>query len=118
MVVAAGNNGSSLNTTSYQPANCAGVITVAATDRGGDRAIYSNYGAAVDISAPGGETFTTSPSPVPQNGVFSTLNTGVTTPLAGTYGYRQGTSMAAPHVAGVVALMVSISPTQIGRAHV
>ncbi|MBP7694659.1 MAG: S8 family serine peptidase, partial [Anaerolineales bacterium] len=78
VVVAAGNNGSSLNTTSYQPANCAGVITVAATDRGGDRAIYSNYGAAVDISAPGGETFTTSPSPVPENGVFSTLNTGVT----------------------------------------
>jgi len=111
VVVAAGNNGSNLNTGSYQPANCYGVITVAATDRGGDKALYSNYGAVVEISAPGGETFTSSPSPAPQNGVLSTLNTGLTTPATGTYGYYQGTSMAAPHVAGVVSLMVSISPT-------
>jgi serine protease len=111
VVVAAGNSSSNLNSNSYQPANCNGVITVAATDRGGDRASYSNYGAAVEISAPGGETGTNSPSPAPQNGVLSTLNTGTTTPITGTYAYYQGTSMATPHVAGVVSLMVSISPT-------
>jgi serine protease len=111
VVVAAGNNGSNLNNNSYQPAKCNGVITVAATDRGGDRALYSNFGAAVEISAPGGETFTGNPSPAPQNGVLSTLNTGLTTPVAGTYGYYQGTSMAAPHVTGVVSLMVSVDPT-------
>jgi serine protease len=111
VVVAAGNNGSNLNSNSYQPANCSGVITVAATDRGGDKALYSNYGAAVEISAPGGETFTDSPSPAPQNGVLSTLNTGTTVPGAGTYGYLGGTSMAAPHVSAVVSLMVSIDQT-------
>jgi serine protease len=111
LVVAAGNNGSNLNSNSFQPANCNGVITVAATDRGGDKALYSNYGMTVEISAPGGETFTSSPSPAPQNGVLSTLNTGATTPGAGTYGYKQGTSMAAPHVSGVVSLMVSLNST-------
>lgn len=111
IVVSAGNNGSDLRFNSYQPANCNGVITVAATDRGGDRALYTNFGPVVEISAPGGETFTSSPSPMPQNGVLSTLNTGATTPVAGTYGYYQGTSMAAPHVAGVLSLMVSLNPT-------
>jgi serine protease len=111
IVVAAGNSSSNLNTTGYQPANCNGVIAVAATDRDGDKAFYSNFGATIEISAPGGEIFTNSPSPAPQNGVLSTLDTGLTTPVAGTYGYYQGASMAAPHVAGVLSLMLSISPT-------
>jgi len=111
VVVAAGNNGSNLNTNTYQPANCNGVITVAATDRDGDKAIYSNYGTVVKISAPGGETYTSSPSPSPQNGILSTLNTGITTPGSETYGYKQGTSMAAPVISGVVSLMVSLDPT-------
>jgi subtilisin family serine protease len=111
VVVAAGNNGSNLNFNTFQPANCNNVIAVAATDRDGDKAIYSNYGSTVEISAPGGETFTGSPDPAPQNGILSTLNTGVTSPITGTYSYYQGTSMAAPHVAGVLSLMASISPT-------
>jgi serine protease len=105
VVVAAGNNGSNLNTNSFQPANCNGVITVAATDRGGQRAFYSNYGAVVKISAPGGETV-----PTLQDGVLSTLNTGTTSPGSDTYGYSAGTSMAAPHVTGVISLMLSINP--------
>ncbi|HEU0291504.1 MAG TPA: S8 family serine peptidase, partial [Anaerolineales bacterium] len=105
VVVAAGNSGSNLNTNSYQPANCDGVITIAATDRGGQRAFYSNYGAVVKISAPGGETV-----PSLQNGVLSTLNTGTTSPGSDTYGYYAGTSMAAPHVSGVISLMLSINP--------
>lgn len=106
IVAAAGNSGA--NASSYQPGNCNGVITVAATDRGGDKALYSNFGTVIEISAPGGETFT---SPSPQNGVLSTLNTGLTAPAADMYSYYQGTSLAAPHVAGVVSLMVSISST-------
>ncbi len=106
IVAAAGNNSFNLNTNSYQPANCTGVITVAATDRVGDKALYSNYGTTVEISAPGGENV-----PIMTDGVLSTLNTGLTVPVAGTYGYYQGTSMAAPHVSGVLSLMVSISST-------
>ena len=106
VVVAAGNNGSNLNTTSFQPANCNGVITVAATDRGGAKAFYSNFGTVVKISAPGGETI-----PTLQDGVLSTLNTGTTTPGSSTYGYSAGTSMAAPHISGVISLMLSINPS-------
>jgi serine protease len=109
VVIAAGN--SNANAANHQPGNCNGVVTVAATDRNGNRTFYSNFGAAVEISAPGGETNTNSPSPAPQNGVLSTLNTGLTTPSTASYAYYQGTSMAAPHIAGVLSLMVSLDPT-------
>jgi serine protease len=106
VVVAAGNNASNLSSNSFQPANCNGVITVAATQRDGNKAIYSNYGAIVKISAPGGQTI-----PSLQDGVFSTFNAGTTIPGADAYVYRSGTSMAAPHVTGVVSLMLSLDPT-------
>lgn len=109
VVVSAGN--SNANAVNYQPGNCSGVVTVASTDRGGNRAFYSNYGSVVEISAPGGETNTNSPSTAPQNGVLSTLNAGLTTPGAASYNYYQGTSMAAPHIAGVISLMASLDPT-------
>ena len=53
VVVAAGN--SNANAANYQPASCANVITVAATGHTGSRAYYSNYGATVEIAAPGGD---------------------------------------------------------------
>ena len=109
VVIAAGNSNS--NAANFQPGNCNGVVTVAATDRDGNRTFYSNFGTVVEISAPGGETNTNSPSPAPQNGVLSTLNTGLTTPGTASYAYYQGTSMAAPHIVGVISLMVSIDPT-------
>ena len=109
VVIAAGN--SNANAANHQPGNCNGVVTVAATDRDGNRAFYSNFGAVVEISAPGGETNTNSPSPAPQNGVLSTLNNGLTTPGTASYVYYQGTSMAAPHIAGVLSLMVSLDPS-------
>ena len=104
VVVAAGNNNA--DASNYSPASCNGVITVAATNRDGSRAYYSNYGSVVEISAPGGaQSYANDP-----NGVLSTLNTGTQGPVADSYEYYQGTSMAAPHVAGIVSLLYSANP--------
>ncbi|MFG2777074.1 S8 family serine peptidase [Streptomyces prunicolor] len=100
VVVAAGNDND--NVANHSPGNCAGVISVAATNRAGAKASYSNYGSAVDISAPGGQTSTGT-----ANGIYSTLNSGTKTPSTESYAYYQGTSMATPHIAGLVALMKS-----------
>ena len=53
IVVAAGNGAEDAANTS--PANCAGVITVGASDEYGSRASYSNFGSTIDVSAPGGD---------------------------------------------------------------
>lgn len=103
VAVAAGN--SSSDALSFQPANCNGILTVAATTRTGNMAWYSNFGATVEISAPGGETNIRA-----TDGVLSTLNMGTTVPLTNTYRYYQGTSMATPHVAGVASLLFSLRP--------
>ncbi|MFN5049042.1 S8 family serine peptidase, partial [Roseateles sp.] len=103
VIVAAGN--SNANAANFSPASCAGVVTVAATDRYGARAYYSNFGSVVTLAAPGGDVRSSA-----SNGILSTLNTGTSTPGADNYAFYQGTSMAAPHVAGVAALLYSVRP--------
>src|SRR6478735_4326661 len=103
VVVAAGN--SNQDASGFRPANCNSVVTVAASNPSGTLSYYSNYGATVDLTAPGGDTS------VSGGGILSTLNTGTTTPGAAGYAFYQGTSMATPHVAGLVALMKAKSPS-------
>jgi len=96
VVAAAGNEGK--DASRFNPGNCAGVITVGATDTEGKRADFSNYGDTVDVSAPG-------------VAIYSTLNSGLRGPSAESYEFYSGTSMATPFVAGLVALMLTRSPS-------
>ena len=99
IVVAAGNDNA--DTMSYSPANCLGVITAGSTDRNGSKSTISNFGTAVTISAPGGDTY---------EGIQSTHNTGLTGPGTDSYVFLQGTSVSTAHVSGVISLMLSANP--------
>ena len=102
VVVAAGNDAALAS--DFSPANCKGVVAVAASNLLGDLSSFSNFGATVSLSAPGGDS-----GNLP--GIISTLNGGITLPGVPSYATYMGTSMAAPHVSGVVALMLTRDPT-------
>ncbi|WP_046494234.1 S8 family peptidase [Streptomyces odonnellii] len=98
--VAAGNNG--LNAQNYSPARVADAITVGATTSTDARASYSNYGARVDLFAPG-------------SAITSAWNTSDTASSS-----ISGTSMATPHVAGAAAVYLAghpgSTPAQVATA--
>ncbi|KAH8062755.1 serine-type endopeptidase [Aureococcus anophagefferens] len=88
VVFAAGNSNSEAD---YYPAFYSATVAVSAVEDNGVRASFSNYGDWIEISAPGVS-------------VYSTM-------MGTSYGYASGTSMACPHIAGVLALGKSLSPT-------
>ena len=109
VVVAAGNDDEDAN--GFTPASCGGVITVGATTLEGERAYYSNYGDRIDVMAPGGNLDDDSDGDGEPDGVLSTVQNASGEP---DYAYFEGTSMASPHVAGVVALLKSVRPELSG----
>jgi hypothetical protein len=96
LIAAAGNAND--DAAKFAPGNCDGVITVAATNRDGNKADYSNYGATIDIAAPGGDA---------TNPITTTSNTGSQTPEQTTTSGDFGTSIAAAHVSAAAAILVS-----------
>ncbi|MDV3469359.1 S8 family peptidase [Stenotrophomonas sp. C3(2023)] len=112
IVVAAGNN--SADVSRFSPASCKGVIAVGATAQGGGLASYSNFGPGVTLAAPGGDLDRS--IPVSLGVIWSLGDGGQSTAahddlLLG----KTGTSMAAPHVAAVAAL-VQAAAVQAGRS--
>ncbi|MCG6968649.1 MAG: S8 family serine peptidase [Gammaproteobacteria bacterium] len=101
VVVAAGNDAQ--DAAGFVPAGCDNVVSVAAADRNGNLVTrYSNYGTKVDILAPGGDVSADTDNDGNPDGVLSMVQGG--------YAFYNGTSMAAPHVAGVAALLLASNP--------
>jgi serine protease len=100
-VVAAGN--SAQDTAGTTPANCPGVLTVAATDHEDYLSSFSNYGAEVDVLAPGGDISFYGQA---EAGILTTVGSGPQD-----YTFTQGTSFSAPFVSGVVSLVLALQPS-------
>jgi serine protease len=110
IVAAAGND--RFDASYHTPSNCPGVIAVAATNSIGGKASYTNFGPTITISAPGGDSF------AGFDGIELLTNLGTEQPTQDSVGSANGTSFAAPMVAGTVALMLAVAPnlsaTQVG----
>lgn len=104
-VTSAGNDGSSSYV--YFPANCPSVITVGATGLTGARAYYSNFGPTIDVMAPGGDVDYPHPAEPENEAIYAGV---LSTVFEVGYSFMQGTSMASPHVAGAVSLLLAQEP--------
>jgi len=96
LVGAAGNDNT--DSSNYYPAGFVNVLSVAATNENDNRASFSNYGAKIQIAAPGANIYTTLPQSM------------------GGYGYRQGTSLAAGYVTGVAGLLFAMQPSMTAQS--
>ncbi len=105
VVVAAGNENEA--TARKVPCSQARVVCVGATRLTGKRSSFSNYGPQVDVMAPGGEMVEDLNNDGLPDGILSTYRDEQNQP---TVDLLQGTSMATPHVAGLVALMKAANP--------
>lgn len=106
IVSAAGNDAS--DNRFYSPTGCWHPISVGASGFSGDRAYYSNYN--VDIMAPGGDDKVSTLDPNVPNLILSTYNSGAYAFGAPSYEAEEGTSMAAPVVSAIIALLYSYNP--------
>jgi len=109
VVAAAGNDGLAVNV----PANCPGVVAVAAVRHTGTKVGFSSLGPEVAISAPGGNCVNTSGACLYP--ILTTTDTGTTGPAASSYSDANhpslGTSFSTPLVSGTLALMFSADGT-------
>jgi serine protease len=92
------------------PANCPGVVAVGALNAARQQASYSQSGAALKVVAPGGDTIVSPNGSVSADLVFSTVGAFRGDVRVPAIGGLMGTSMAAPHVSGVIALMKYVYP--------
>ncbi|WP_455219627.1 S8 family serine peptidase, partial [Kaarinaea lacus] len=106
VIAAAGNDASS---GLFAPAAYDGVVSVSATNISRQLASYSNFGSTIDVSAPGGDSGDLNGDGF-FDGVLSTGGDDSNGPIVFNYRFAAGTSMASPHMAGVVALMKSVYP--------
>lgn len=108
VVAAAGNEGTSQK---FYPAAFDAVIGVGAVDGGRKRASYSNFGDWIDLVAPGGDASRDGNNDGQADVVISAWGQQTGSQFVPGYFGLQGTSMAAPHVAGVIALMKQREPS-------
>jgi serine protease len=107
IIAAAGNEASSA---AVYPASYDGVISVSAVDVQRRATSYSNFGSQIDVAAPGGDNGIDITGDGYPDGILSTGGSISGGRLDYVYSFLNGTSMASPHVAGVVALMKSVNP--------